>query len=354
MIIDASVRAVVADTDEIRKWMTEPWSLRMFPGPERYQYAAPKGEYWPGARLPDRLPGSDPEVLGRQLFDEEGVDVAIVFPRTRGLNHNVDMDSELCAATNRWQADTWLGDWNEGRRYRGTIRVAPADPRRAVAEIERWADHPDMVQVGVPMQAHQPYGKRQYLPIWEAAAAARLPVAVLTDGGASVDFHPTPAGYVRYAIEYGTLYPLNFSFHLASFIAEGVFDRLEDFKVVFADGCFDMLPAIVWRLDKDWRPTRVEMPWTEHTPSDYLRQHVRFCWRGQEGPDDPAMLQQWLEIGDAEHLLMFASNYPERDYEPPSGAFAGVDESLRRRMMATNAQELYGIEAGVPESPSGT
>ncbi len=36
-----------------------------------------------------------------------------------------------------------------------------------------------------------------YLPVWEAAAAARMPVAVHLDGGAGADFPPSPVGYVR-------------------------------------------------------------------------------------------------------------------------------------------------------------
>jgi uncharacterized protein len=346
-VVDASVRVVVKTGDELRDWMERPWSLRPFPGPERYQYASPDGEYWPGAVTENGIPGSDPAQVARQLLEDEGVDVAILLPGTRGLLPNVDLDSAICAATNRWLAETWLGEWNEHGRFRGTIRVAPGDPRAAVQEIERWAEHEHMVQVAVPMQAHQPYGKRAYLPIWEAAAECGLPVAIHIDGGSGVDYHPTSAGYLRYATEYGTLYPLNFAFHLGSFITEGVFDRIEALKVVFTDGGFDMLPPLMWRFDKDWRPTREETPWVERAPSEYLRDHVRFCSNALELSDDPEIVAEWLEIGDAEHLLLFASNYPQRDYDPPSRALSGIDRSLRRRIMSDNARELYGLEQSV-------
>jgi predicted TIM-barrel fold metal-dependent hydrolase len=285
------------------------------------------------------IPGSDPALVAQQLLERQGVGMAVLVPGMRGLLPNVDLDAELCTATNRWLKETWLGD----PRYRGTIRVAAGDPRLATREIERWAGDEAFVQVAVPMQSHQPYGQRRYLPIWEAAAEAGLPVAIHIDGGASIDFHPTPAGYVRYAVEYATLYPLNFAFHLASFVAEGVFDRLPGLKIVFTDGGFDLLAPIVWRLDKDWRPTREDFPWTTSLPSDYLREHVRFCSNGLEGPLDGEGWEDWLNLGDAADLLLFASNYPQRDYDPPGQAFAGVAETLRRRIMGENARELYRL-----------
>jgi predicted TIM-barrel fold metal-dependent hydrolase len=337
------VRAVVRHSDDIRAWMEEPWRHRSFPGPERYQYAAPSGEYVPEADAGTGITGSDPALVSRELIERQGVGTAVLLPGMRGLLPNVDLDAELCSATNRWLSETWLGEGNEHGRFRGTIRVAAGDPVRAVREIERWAGDESIVQVAVPMQSHQPYGQRRYLPIWEAAAEAGLPVAIHIDGGASVDFHPTPAGYVRYAVEYATMYPMNFAFHLASFIAEGVFDRIDDLKVVFTDGGFDLLAPLIWRLDKDWRPTREDFPWTASLPSEYLQKHVRFCSNGLEGPLDGEGWERWLQLSDAETLLMFASNYPQRDYDAPSTAFDGLAEPLRRRIMGDNARELYRL-----------
>lgn len=343
LVVDSSVRAVVRHADDIREWMDEPWRHRAFPGPERYQYAAPSGEYVPDAIVGKDIPGSDAGLVTRELIDNQGVGVAVLVPGMRGLLPNVDLDAELCRATNRWLAETWLGPWNEHGRFRGTIRVAAGDPVQAVREIERWADDDRIVQVAVPMQSHQPYGQRRYLPIWEAAAAANLPVAIHIDGGASVDFHPTPAGYVRYAVEYATMYPMNFAFHLASFIAEGVFDKVENLKIVFTDGGFDLLAPVIWRLDKDWRPTREDFPWTTSLPSEYLQSHVRFCSNGLEGPPDGEGWEEWLQLSDAGELLLFASNYPQRDYDAPAQAFDGVSEPLRRRIMGDNARALYRL-----------
>jgi predicted TIM-barrel fold metal-dependent hydrolase len=290
-----------------------------------------------------RLPATDPNAVGRRLFEEWGVDCAVLVPLTRGLLADVDLGSMICTATNDWLAATWLGKGNAHGRFYGSIRVNPGDPDHARAEIERWAGDPSIVQVAVPMQAHRPYGQRLYFPIWEAAARAGLPVAVHADGGAGVDFWPSPAGYYSTFIEYRALYPTNFAYHLASLIAEGVFDRLEALTFVFADGGHSLLAPLIWRMDKDWRPTRRETPWIKQLPSTYLRGHVRFCADRFELPEDPHIAEEWLELTNADELVLYASNYPYWDAFDPHAAFAGVLPHVRERILSRNARELYRL-----------
>ena len=340
MVIDAAAHPVMPTGEEIREYMREPWRTKFFPGPERYQYASPFGEYREDAATPTGLPGSDPGLFERQLLDEAGIDRVILLPLTRGLLPNTDLASAVCAATNDWLADVWLEPTS---RFLGTIRINPADPNAAVAEIERWADHPAMVQVAVPLQAPHPYGQRGYFAIWEAAAERSLPVAIHVDGGASIDFHPSAAGSLRYALEYDTLYPLNVAYHLASFVAEGVFERLPELRVVCADGGLSAMTPIVWRLDKDWRGTREEIPWTKRLPSTYLREHVRFCLHASDNPRALGQPGDWWEIAGAKNLLMYSSNYPQRDCLLPRDAVAGLDDDTAERVLFANAADLYAL-----------
>jgi predicted TIM-barrel fold metal-dependent hydrolase len=331
--VDASAHPVGATGDEIRRYLKEPWRSAYFPGPERYHYASPFGEY-DEATVPEAggLPGSDPTLLLEQL----GADAAriVLVPLTRGLLPNTDLANEVCTATNRWLADDWLG---ADDRFRGSIRVNPSDPDAAVAEIERCADDPRFVQVAVPLQAHHPYGQRMYFRIWEAAAKHRLPVAIHADGGASVDFHPSSAGPLRYALEYNALLQFTAVYHLASLIAEGVLERLPDVRFVFADGGLSALVPIIWRLDKDWRSTRVEVPWTTKLPSAYIREQVRFCLTRTDLPRGRGDAS-WWSIAQAEDLLLYASNYPQVDWLGPDVLPDGVPLPV----LTENARALYG------------
>ncbi|MCP3812240.1 amidohydrolase family protein, partial [Mycobacteriaceae bacterium Msp059] len=105
---------------------------------------------------------------------------------------------------------------------RGTIRVNPDDIVGALREIDKYKDHPRVVQIGIPMQSRELYGKPQFWPLWEAAAEAGLPVAVHIEGGAGIQFAPTPSGKTRTYEQYLGFMALNYIYHLMNMIAEGV------------------------------------------------------------------------------------------------------------------------------------
>jgi len=72
------------------------------------------------------------------------------------------------------------------------------------------------------MQSREPYGKPMFEPIWEAAAAHKLPVAVHINGGKrrrlSADGSPVmPHTYPGYA----AFMPLNYFVHLATLHRRG-------------------------------------------------------------------------------------------------------------------------------------
>jgi uncharacterized protein len=318
--------------------MSAPLSNLRFPGLDGYFYPPPADEYRADFAPPGGLPGSDPELLSRQLISDDELSAVVLLPLTRGLLPDVDMATEICKGTNKWLAEEWLAYDTE--HFYGSIRVNPADPDRAIAEIETWADHPQMVQVAVPLQAHQPYGQRNFRPIWESAARHRLPVAVHADNLGGNEYWPTSVGYPLHYIEYAAQYPINYIVHLMSLIAEGVFEDLEDLVFVFADGGIDMLFPLIWRFDSDWRAIRSVTPWVKKTPVDYLPGHVRFCSHRFEGPLDAQERVPWLQAVDAEHLLMYSSNYPSVSFEGPA-AFDSAPAALRERVLCRNATELY-------------
>lgn len=341
-VVDAACHPAPRDDAHLRSYMPQPWRERFFPPAERYWYPAPDPEQREEAvGSAGGAPGSDPELLARQLLDEAGVDVAILLPLTRGLLPDLDLGAAVCAATNAWLAEEWLDAPAARGRFRGSIRVDPSDPPRAVAEIERWARHPRMVQVAVPLQSLQPYGQRRFAPVWEAAARHDLPVAVHADGGGGVELWPTCAGYPTHYVEYAAQLPLTFAIHLFSLVAEGMLERVENLRFVFADGGLDMLAPLLWRFEKDWRPARHETPWVTRRPSDYVAERVRFCASALEGPTTAADVPRWLAASDAATLQLFASDHPARDRLDAATALAGAPPEVRRRVLGENARAFY-------------
>jgi predicted TIM-barrel fold metal-dependent hydrolase len=346
LIIDSSVHPYMASNDEVRNYLKPPWRNRGIPGVEKFAYSAPGGRDY--AAEFDGLtgyPASDPAVVSQRLFETHGVDYAVLLPLGRGNNPDRRLASVVCAAINDWQAERWLDEGNPHGRFKGTIRINPYDPEGAVREIERWAGHPHMVQIGAPLESREPYGKPQYWPIWRAAATHGLPVALHLDGGAGVENPPTPAGSPRTYAAYALLAPLNLYHHLFNLMAEGVFEELEDLVFVFGDGGGDFLTPLVWRYDLFYRAFRDMVPWAPRQGSDYLAKHVRFCTSEFEGPTDPGIQDGWHAQSDKDDLLLYASHYPHWTMGTPDGLPQGLTEEQRRKVLGENASKIYGLAA---------
>jgi predicted TIM-barrel fold metal-dependent hydrolase len=157
-----------------------------------------------------------------------------------------------------------------------------------------------------------------------------------------INIQPSP-GYPTHYIEWHTCLSLGFQAHLVSFLTEGVFERFPGFRVVLTEGGVAWLPALMWRLDAEWKALRSEVPWVKKRPSDYLLDRVRLSSQPLERPDDDTHLLAMFEMMDAEHLLMFASDYPHWDFDSPTRAFPTLPHAWKDRIFSENARALYGL-----------
>ncbi len=343
-LVDCDVHPIPKSIDEIRQYLPMPWRDR-YTGGGRGLFGNPVH----GSRLdsvPDAggPPGSDPDFLRKQLLDEYGHAYAILMPRAFcNLHPDPDFGTAIAAAYNDWLADTWLSKYNGDGVFKGSITVNHHDPQAAAREIERWAGHPHFVQVMTDSGARAPFGQRQYHPIYEACVKHGLRFAIHpgTDG-MGINVQPSP-GYPTHYIEWHTCLSLAFQAHLVSFLTEGVFERFPEFGVVLVEGGVSWVAPLLWRLDAEWKALRSEVPWLTKAPSEYLRDHVRLSSQPLENPDNPQHLLSIFEMMDAEHILMFASDYPHWDFDSPTHAFPKLPEHLRRRIFSENAREWYGL-----------
>ncbi|MQA63264.1 MAG: amidohydrolase family protein [Actinophytocola sp.] len=349
-VVDCDVHPYPESPEMLREYLPEPWRSANIPT-RRDIYLSPNQGQRRDAR-PDTggHPGSDPALLERQLFEEAGVDYAILLPfGSVGSVPDYRHGAALATAYNDWQIDLWLGKWNGHGRYRGSIVVYEHDTEAAVREIERVAEHPGFVQVLVGTSSFEPFGKHRYHPIWEACARHGLPVAMHLNSALGAALPPTPCGYPSLFIEWHTLYCMNYMTQLVSMLCEGVFEKFPDLKMVFVEGGSAWLAPLMWRLDKDWRSVRWSVPWLKRPPSGYLRDHVRFTTQPIEEPADRRQLLTLFEMMDAEHILMFATDYPHWDFDDPGRALPPqLPAELRRRIMSENARELYSLPATRP------
>ena len=171
-VIDASVHIFFKSNKDLRKnFMREPYRSRGFPDYEMDWYGAPGGEYARRHRGPDRqYPGFGSRVRrrpavrrARRRRRDPAPDDARHHARPPSRHRDrrgAQRDDGVALARRRRRTRD---------RFRGTIRVNPDDITGALREIAKYKDHPRVVQIGVPLQSRELYGKPQYWPLWEAA-----------------------------------------------------------------------------------------------------------------------------------------------------------------------------------------
>jgi predicted TIM-barrel fold metal-dependent hydrolase len=306
MIVDAAVHPLMPDA-EYRRRLPHPWvdAMGLVPGPFGKLYEAAFAE------VADLAAAADPDALGEPVFAT--ADVAVAAPPGRGLLPNPQHLAAVTRATNDWVAEHFLtGGWT------AAVRVPVTDPVAAVEEIERWAGEPRVVGIVVPLRVHELYGSDRYLPIWEAAAAHRLTVFVLDDLASAAEPVRSPVGQPVSFAENDALRPQLSIVQLAALVMAGTFERVSGLSFVFTDGGADLAAPLLWRVDKDWRSGRVEVPWITELPSAIARRHAAFIVQAQDGrPEGKDLDERLSDVTRRTAALLYGSRTPFWDAVAP-------------------------------------
>lgn len=352
-IVDVDVHQVL-DPRRLPDFLPEPWRTRFLAGsrgPGHLDYWNPNGVMRSDTVAGDgRKIERHPELLARYFLDLYGIDYCVLTGGNLhiGLSPDADYAAACMAAGNDVVAADWLP---ADPRLRASLLVSPADPQLAAREIHRLGDHPGFVQVMMPSGARIPYGQRFFHPIYEAAVARGLPVAIHPGSeGVGISGPPTAAGYPSTYFEWHTGLIGSYIAHLISLVTEGVFHKFPALRFVLIEGGVSWLPALLWRFDKNWKALRQTTPWVDRPPSEIIQEHVLLSTQPLEEPSDPADLHRVLGMFDAGRMLMFSSDYPHWDGDTPDFAARAIPKSLRARVMHETARELYRLPE-IPDVP---
>jgi uncharacterized protein len=254
--------------------------------------------------------------------------------------HNPDTAAAMAAAVNDWLVAEWL---EKDSRLRASMVVPTRVPEMGAQEIDRIGTNPGVVQVTLPVRSEAPYGNRRYLPIFEAAARHNLVVS-LQFGGAPGN-PPTGSGWPSHYVEEYVGMAQVFQTQVLSLIVEGVFDRFPTLRVALIEGGWTWLPSLMWRIDKDWKGLRREVPWNTQPPSEYIRQRIRLSLQPIDAPPDGQHLLQIVDQLGSDELLMFSTDYPHWHFDSPERALpSGLPTTTRRKILYENAAAFYHLD----------
>jgi uncharacterized protein len=332
-VIDCDIHTRIPSAEALFPYLSEHWR-------EYIRTSAFKGAvdtaYPPNAPTTGAPP--DLDAVRRDVLDPWSVQIGILnCSYAVDSLHNPDTAAAMAAAVNDWLTAEWL---DKEPRLRASMVVPTRVPEMGAREIDRLGDHPGFVQVLLPVRSEAPYGHRRYLPIFEAADRHNLVVS-LQFGGAPGN-PPTGSGWPSYYIEEYVGMAQVFQTQVLNLVVEGVFDRFPNLRMALIEGGWTWLPSLMWRIDKDWKGLRREVPWNTRVPSEYIRERIRLSLQPIDAPPDPKHLLQIVEQMGSDELLMFATDYPHWHFDSPSEAIpGGLPDGIRRKILYDNARAFY-------------
>jgi len=346
MIIDTDIHPS-SKKQRLLDFLPEPWKTRVASGnsgPGHLGYWNPNGVNRSDAKTPDGInTNSQPDLLSKYHFDAYDITFGILNPGglAVGLSPEPDFAAVYCSAINQVFIEDWLPT---DERFRYSLVVSTADPQLAAEEIHKHGDNPSVVQVLMASGAQFGYGHRFYYPIYEAAVAHNLPVAVHPGSeGRGVAGKPSVAGYPGSYFEWHTNLAGSYIAHLLSLVSEGTFQKFPSLKFVMIEGGVSWLVPIMWRFDKNWKSLRMTVPWLDRPPSEIVYEHVLFTTQPIEEPANPKHLHQLLDMFPADTMLMFATDFPHWDGDTPDFSMRMLPEKLRESVMWKTAAALYKL-----------
>ena len=300
-----------------------------------------------------KLPGTSPadshdagqDLTIDHLFNTSGVSAAVLgfddgllasaFP-------NYHVAREVVRAANMWTAEEWL---SRDERFAAHILVSSAVPEDAAEEIRRAGSDDRMV--GVALGANglgRPFGHAVYRPIHRAAAELSLPLVIQVGSDAASDLTapPVAGGLPATHAEYRALATHSHMSHVASLIAQGVFEEFPDLKVLLVGGGASWIPGWLWRLDYWYKSTQRELPWLRRLPSDYFRESVRVAtYQLERSPTKQQLATALSALDGMDEVLIYGSCFPNRDSESADAVSSRLPEAWRDKVLSTNALDTY-------------
>jgi predicted TIM-barrel fold metal-dependent hydrolase len=282
--------------------------------------------------------GYDPAARIAEM-DRDQVDAELLYPTPR-LSHSIianrdrDFHVALVQAYNDWLSEFASHDTE---RFGGVFLVPNRGVDTALAEIERASQLPGMKGALVGCWPHGDLTlTEEDDAVWHALAERGIPMHIhvsLVDAMPSTHEGRIP-GDVRFYDAPKRMLQLAWS---------GVFERVPDLRVVFVEVDCGWVPYVKEQADDRYRRQALGAKLKlDRPPSHYIEQHMWFTWI-----TDHYGVRNRKDIGV--DRMMWSSDFPHVGANWPTSwrvvqaEMSGVDPAERARMLAGNAQDLYGF-----------
>ncbi|WP_370591420.1 amidohydrolase family protein [Saccharopolyspora montiporae] len=278
--------------------------------------------------------------LVRRAMDALSIDVQVVFPQPMlevGLHPNPGVATQLMMAYNRWFTETVLS--GEGR-IKTMLGLPFEDPDASLRTIREYADHPGVIGFLVTSQRSAGVHRNEYMRVYAELEERGMPLGFHAGPNQADSMTSTMNKFLSaHAISFVTC---NMT-HLTNWVINGIPERFPGLKTIWIESGLAWVPFLMQRLDHEYLMRQSDAPLLTKLPSDYMRD-MYFTSQPIE-ITDTGLLEATFRAMDAEHTLMYSSDWPHWDFDVP-GRIMGIpflSEQGKRNVLGETARKVFGL-----------
>jgi hypothetical protein len=277
----------------------------------------------------------------RRAMDAMGIDCQVVFPSAMlllGMHPQEEVEVALARAFNRWMQQAILP---EEERLKGFLYLPFNTPEACERIVREGAADPNIIGFTVCSTRNKPVHHNAYMRLY----------AMIEESGKPLAFHsgyhwadPSFSQLNRFISMHALSFVHYNLIHLTNWIVNALPERFPRLKLLWVESGLAWIPFLMQRLDHEVMMRPSEAPGLKRKPSEYIRE-MHFTSQPLERTD-MALLEATMRAMRAETQLLFSSDWPHWDWDPPSAvtSLPFLSEQAKRNILGLNAARLFGIE----------
>jgi predicted TIM-barrel fold metal-dependent hydrolase len=301
-------------------------------------------------RIPHQLALSEPvdaagchhfTVLARRAMDAMGLDYQVVFPTPMlvlGMHPQDDVEAAIGRAYDRWMVERILPD---DERVKGLLYLPFNSPRACEEIVRDFGDARGVIGFTVTCTRNKPVHHDQYMRLYSMIEETGKPLAFHSG------FHWGDPSFLQLN-RFISMHALSFVhyslIHLTNWIINGLPERFPKLKLVWVESGLAWVPFIMQRLDHEFQMRVCEAPALKRLPSEYIRE-MYFTSQPLE-KTNLKLLEATFDAMRAETQLLFASDWPHWDFDPPSSitTIPFLSDQAKRNILGLNAARAFNLD----------
>jgi predicted TIM-barrel fold metal-dependent hydrolase len=293
----------------------------------------------------DITPGSYDPAERLKVMDEEGLDMALLFPSLELLAGDIERGD--VAAANARAYNRWITDFvaHDAERFYAMGVLPLQSVEAAVNEVKFIAEQG---LTGVTFRPERYNGlelfSKEMDRVWSAVEDADLTVGIHGSFGSRMESFASTR-YTNPFFTHMVCHPFEAMASVMEIVASGVLDDHPRLRVGFIESGIGWLPYWLERLDEHKDQMGALVPKLKRDPTEIWAQQ---CFITMEAREVQAFAQ--LDDMGLAHTVLWGSDYPHYDCTFP-GALDKLDESFasvgredkRDEVLYTNARRYLGL-----------